>query len=62
MVIIKLLTTFKYSIVYIKYTSRRNDIMNMNVVDLNSINTNNNTNIKQKRLVISRHFLSVKYV
>ena len=29
-------TIFKYSIVYIKYTSRRNDLMNIDVVDLNS--------------------------
>ena len=36
MVIIKLPTALKYSIVYIKYTSRRNDLMNIDVVDLNS--------------------------
>ena len=35
-VIVKLLTIFKYSIVYIKYTSRRNDLTNIDVVDLNS--------------------------
>ena len=34
--IIKLLTIFKYSIVYREYTSRRNDLMNIDGVDLNS--------------------------
>ena len=36
MVIIKLRTIFKYSIVYIKYKSRRNDLINIDVVDLDS--------------------------
>ena len=32
----KLLTIFRCFIVYIKYTFRRNDLMNIDVVDLNS--------------------------
>ena len=32
----KLQTIFKCSVVYFKYTSRRNDLMNVDVVDLNS--------------------------
>ena len=36
MVMTKLQTIFKYSTVYIKYTSRRNDLMNIVVVDPNS--------------------------
>ena len=36
MVIMKLQTIFKYSTVYIEYTSRRNDLMNIVVIDPNS--------------------------
>ena len=32
----KLLTIFEYSIVYIKYTSRRNDFIDTDGIDLNS--------------------------
>ena len=34
--IIKLLTIFKYSIVYRNYASRRNDLIHIDGVDLNS--------------------------
>ena len=33
MVIMKLQIIFKYSTVYTKYTTRRNDLMNIDVVD-----------------------------